>query len=201
MAATMPQAELDPAYAAGGATDIEVAAAIADVNAALADHAAGDATDAELAAAVATLNASVAAKQDAATAATDAEVAAAIASIFATAPTAQLVAGFDVARHHTGAKPILVSVIGGVASDPGENGHIYFETSPDGIDWASFQKLSYVACRNRIENLGQVGAGGTVWGIVKPGHYWRYRTYTATGYATPEFIMDTGFEYVYRVAT
>jgi hypothetical protein len=138
-------------------------------------------------------------KQDAATAAS--ALADGLAGVFGTAPTGQIAAGFDTPRHYTGAKPIIITLIGGVASDPGENGHIYFETSPDNADWTSFQKLSYVACRNRIENTGQIGAGGTIWGVVKPGHWWRYRTYTAAGYNTPDFVMDDGIEWIYPVAT
>jgi hypothetical protein len=63
------------------ATDAELSAAVAALNASLAAHAAGDATDAEVDAAVATLNAAITAKQDAGTAATDAELAAAVSTL------------------------------------------------------------------------------------------------------------------------
>lgn len=138
-------------------------------------------------------------KQDASTAATDPELAGGLASVFATAPTGQIAAGFDVARHYTGTKPVVITLNCGVVSDPGENGHIYFETSPDNVNWTTVQKLSYIACRNRIESIGQIGKGGMIWGIVLPGHWWRYRTYTANGYNTPDFVMDNATEWIYPV--
>lgn len=102
MAAIYPQTgsgtETDPVYVAGGATDVELAAAIDTVNTALAakQASATAATDAELADAVAALEATLATKQDSSSAATDAEVTAAIAAhVAGDATDAELQAAVD----------------------------------------------------------------------------------------------------------
>lgn len=111
---------------------------------------------------------------------------------------AQIMAGFDTPRQNTLTSPILVLLECGVVSDPGENGHLYFEISLTPTPTWGW-KVCYIGNRNRIENLGQTGVGGTIWGIVRPGYWWRYTTYTAAGYVTPQFLTDTGTEFYWQI--
>lgn len=107
MTATFTRVEADPVYAADGATDTELAAAVAAVETALAakQASATAATDAELASAVEDLVILLAAKQDSSTAATDSEVAAAIAAHAAGAATdAELAAAVAILNTSIGLK-------------------------------------------------------------------------------------------------
>src|ERR1051325_6472336 len=83
----------------------------------------------------------------------------------------------DTAYRNTSGRTRLVTYDCGVVCDPGENGHIYFDLSPDNTDWTTYQKQSYVGNRQTIENLGQNGHGGMLFGIVPNNWYFRFRTY------------------------
>jgi hypothetical protein len=50
-----------------------------------------------------------------------------------------------------------------------------------------------------FDTAGEIGNGGNVWGFVKPGHWWRYRTSTPNNYASGEFIVGSGIEYVTEI--
>lgn len=130
MPARIPSSEADPVYAAGGATDAELASAITTVNAALAakQASATAATDAELASAVADLEALLADKADSADVATDiaaavsahaagdasdAELAAAVASL-----TASIAAKQDASTASTDAERDAHMASGTLAARP-----------------------------------------------------------------------------------
>lgn len=137
-------------------------------------------------------------KQDAATAATDAELNA----LFGGAPTWQLVpSGFptsapaaSAARQNTTGKTLLVKANVGVLSDPGENGHLYMDISPNNVDWTSYAAVAYVANRNTAQNIGQTGVGGHVFALVPNGWWYRYSSITIAGYSNPDYVLNNGFE-------
>lgn len=95
--------------------------------------------------------------------------------------------------------PLEVKIRCGVVAAPGQNGHMYFEISPDNVTW--YSSGGYVACRNNQAvgtggtapvggGTGHIGAGGTVGCVVPDTWYYRIRTSTASGYSTPTFVYD-----------
>jgi hypothetical protein len=46
---------------------------------------------------------------------------------------------------------------------------------------------------------GEIGSGASIWGIVPPGWWYRYRTSIPSGYQEPEFVSGTGYEWVAEV--
>ena len=210
--ARWPQTETDPAYVAGGATDAELAAAVATVNTALAakQESSTAATDAELASAVAALEALLADKQDSATAASDAEVTAAIAAHAAgDATDAELAAAVATleASMATDAELAASSAALDVRLDPLEAGRAFADILVLGHSYAAANtglsrrergyayKLAAIL-RARLQNRGALGAsltaaGNTGWVNILQG---LVRDVAAAPYsaAEPLAIVDFG---------
>lgn len=97
------------------------------------------------------------------------------------------------ARNTTG-RNILVTIRCGVVSAPGQNGHIYLDTCPDngsGAPNGVWVANDYIGVRNQATNTDAIGTGKGLTGVVPAGYWYRLRTVTISGYATPSFVLDS----------
>lgn len=101
---------------------------------------------------------------------------------------AALPTAFNEVRQNTTGSHLFMSLRAGVVSAPGQNGHIYFEVSHDNSQWRIWD---YVACRNESGNGGPIGTGKGLFAMVPAGYYYRLRTATIAGFATPTFVLDS----------
>jgi hypothetical protein len=95
---------------------------------------------------------------------------------------------------NTTGQGILITMRGGIVSDPGENGHLYLEVAPALASGGpgTFTRSAYAACRNRPAATAQIGCGSTLMGVVPAGGYYRLTFETVTGWQTPAYVYDGG---------
>jgi hypothetical protein len=106
---------------------------------------------------------------------------------------------FDITYFNDQGRPMFVSLKCGVVSAPGQNGHIYLEVNNNApnVWWP----IDYIACRNNQAvgtggtapvggGAGHIGAGAGIKGLIPTACFYRFRTYTASGYSSPTFVMD-----------
>lgn len=107
--------------------------------------------------------------------------------------------GFDATYFNDQGRPFFVSFRCGVVSQPGQNGHIYLDVNSNNPN--SWLPVDYVACRNNQAvgtggtapvggGTAQIGNGKALQAVVPAGWFYRFRTFTATGYAAPSFLSD-----------
>jgi hypothetical protein len=91
----------------------------------------------------------------------------------------------------------------GVVANPGQNGHLYLESSNDNVNWWT---LEYVACRCNLDPATSssgvvaggpnIGVGATLQGRIPNQWYYRIRSQAIAPYASPTFIYEnTSFAY------
>lgn len=101
---------------------------------------------------------------------------------------AALPTNFDTPRQNTTTRNIMIVVRAAIVSAPGQNGHIYLETSPDNVTYTMWD---YIACRNESGNIAGVGNGHGLTAMVPKGYWYRLRTQTINGFAAPTYILDS----------
>lgn len=100
-------------------------------------------------------------------------------------------------------KTVIMAIRGAVISNPQQNGHMYFEVSPDGATgWIPW---SYLACRNNqaagtgggtVQSGGpNIGIGAILWAVCPAGWWYRVRTSTIAGYSAPAYAYESSGAY------